>query len=503
MPLILEQSFPLGRIHATRWNQNPFEDPYGEWPPSPWRLLRALAARWFQFQRETGESDEKLRDRLLDKLARTPPDYQLPASSWRGVPVRQYHPTAVAWSDGQAKNPGYKRPGTTLVQDHYRAVPADEPLYWVWEKAELEPAEADLLRELLSRLLYFGRAESHCRVRIVRGEEVKPNCRLNASAGVGQPVLCPTPGVPLDINALLAVTDSDLLKQRRIPPGTAWLYAQIPPRPAGRPTPTRPQRHPVTEFLQFAVGGRVYPPEAHWVKLTERFRDAVIHRRCIQFTGSPEARYRDLDAGQRDALSLIRGIDGAGGCVDGAATTFFALIPGEGGQPTRLACWRASPFSDEEIDAFLAATQEPLRWEFGSDDWRVRLVPLPSSVPRPAGYWSSGKVWVSTTPFVLPAGRHRVRRKGKPRIGESPEASLQKLLVRYGLPEPQVEQSNRNPGWVTIHETPGERGRRVAQRGTRMRPGHCFRITFPHPIPGPLCVGHSCHFGLGLFRLHE
>ncbi len=53
MPLILEQSFPLGRFHATRWNQNPFEDPYGEWPPSSWRLLRALAARWFQYSRET------------------------------------------------------------------------------------------------------------------------------------------------------------------------------------------------------------------------------------------------------------------------------------------------------------------------------------------------------------------------------------------------------------------------------------------------------------------
>src|SRR5690606_40929388 len=35
MALVLEQSFPLGRFHATRWNQNPFEDPYGEWPPSP------------------------------------------------------------------------------------------------------------------------------------------------------------------------------------------------------------------------------------------------------------------------------------------------------------------------------------------------------------------------------------------------------------------------------------------------------------------------------------
>ena len=58
MPLILEQVFPLGRFHATRWNQNPFEDRHGEWPPSPWRLLRALAARWFQYARETGDEDD-------------------------------------------------------------------------------------------------------------------------------------------------------------------------------------------------------------------------------------------------------------------------------------------------------------------------------------------------------------------------------------------------------------------------------------------------------------
>jgi CRISPR-associated protein Csb2 len=309
--------------------------------------------------------------------------------------------------------------------------------------------------------------------------------------------------VALDMDALLAITDGDLLKQRRIPPGTLWLYAQVPPRPAARPTPTRPRRHTATDILQFAVGGRVYPLDAHWVKLTERFRDAVIRRRCLQFTGGRAMRYGELDAGQREALSLIRGIDGDGGRVDGAATTFFALIPDEGGQPTRLACWRASPFSDEEIDAFLAAAEEPLRWEFGSDDWRVRLVPLPSSVPRPPAYWSPGKVWVSATPFVLPAGRHRVRGNGRPRAGESPETSLRKMLVRFGMPVPQVALADRNPGWVTIHEARGERGRRAAERGTRMRPGHCFRVEFPQPVPGPLCVGHSCHFGLGLFRRVE
>ena len=62
MPLVLRQTFPLGRFHATRWNQNPFEDRFGEWPPSPWRLLRALVARWFQYSRETGDEDVALRD---------------------------------------------------------------------------------------------------------------------------------------------------------------------------------------------------------------------------------------------------------------------------------------------------------------------------------------------------------------------------------------------------------------------------------------------------------
>ena len=69
MPLVIEQFFPQGRFHATRWRENPFADAYGEWPPSPWRLLRALAARWFQYSRETGDRDEAAVERLLRTIA--------------------------------------------------------------------------------------------------------------------------------------------------------------------------------------------------------------------------------------------------------------------------------------------------------------------------------------------------------------------------------------------------------------------------------------------------
>ena len=31
------------------------------------------------------------------------------------------------------------------------------------------------------------------------------------------------------------------------------------------------------------------------------------------------------------------------------------------------------------------------------------------------------------------------------------------------------------------------------------RPSGAFRITFPHAVAGPICLGHSSHFGMGLF----
>ncbi len=510
MPLILEQSFPLGRFHATRWNQNPFEDPYGEWPPSAWRLLRALAARWFQYSRETGDSNESLRDRVLSKLAREVPCFRLPENTWRGPAIHQYQPVGleeqykykkVAGSSMQVLDYSFKQVGTTLNQDHYHLISPQDRVYWVWGRAELEPREANLLTQLLRRVLYFGRAESYCRLRVSDGGAVTPNCRLEPTAGVGLPVLVAIPGGEFNLESLLAVTDSDLLKQRRIPPGTAWYYAKVSAKKAASAAPAIRRRHPPdVRILQFAVGGRVYPPGAHWVKLTERFRGEVLRQRCLQVSRARTSRYGELNGEERDALALIRGIDGAGNRVDGRTTAFFALIPDAEGLPTHMICWRASPFKDDEIDAFLAAIELPLAWERGSANWQVRLVALPFSARPPAEYWSPSQVWHSLTPFVLPAGRRRFRQNGRPRPAETPDVCLRALLVRSGLPEPLLESSGDRSSWVTVHESPEERPARGEARGTRARPGYRFRIRFPRPVPGPLCAGHSCHFGLGLFR---
>jgi CRISPR-associated protein Csb2 len=94
MKLFLRQAFPLGRFHATPWRVNSFDDPHGEWPPSPWRLVRAVTARWYQWARESA-TEPNLSDleQLQAALCKSSYACCLPADSRKGSPLRQYHPT--------------------------------------------------------------------------------------------------------------------------------------------------------------------------------------------------------------------------------------------------------------------------------------------------------------------------------------------------------------------------------------------------------------------------
>src|SRR5690242_1360544 len=120
MRLILRQSFPLGRFHATPWRVNPFDDPFGEWPPSPWRFARAVVARWYQWSRETSDSPDfaQLED-LIRALCGSSYSFHLPSYALKGSPLRQYHPAEFSWlpkTAGVARMRGY---GTSLVQDNF------------------------------------------------------------------------------------------------------------------------------------------------------------------------------------------------------------------------------------------------------------------------------------------------------------------------------------------------------------------------------------------------
>jgi CRISPR-associated protein Csb2 len=499
MPLVIEQYFLTGRFHATRWNQNPFEDSHGEWPPSPWRLLRTFAARWFEHARETGDRNEDLRNRLLQRLAQTPPAFHLPTNaahtsslSTRGL--RQYQPTELVKSNKNRGEPWVLRHQTTLVVDSFACVPCNEPVCWIWPNLDLPSDEAKLLVHLLRRVTYFGRAESLSLMRCGPDSAacLQPNCELRPEPVEASPVLVADPLQPLNFAVLLANSEDRLMKGRRIPPGTAWWYARRPAKPVIKSVVRLADKPPVS-LLQFAVGGRVFPPLDSWIRITERFRGAALDALARVLTRRSDAKFRNLSAEQRAAYSLLTGKDRNGKPVEGHAHSFLWLVPDKQGSPTRLVCYRRTPFDALEQEAFLAASERTLSWQFGNPDWLLRLVPLPPETPLPAEINAKSRYWETATPYV--PSRHVLARNGKPKPGHSVAEQVLADLTNAGFPSAEIEVVERARRWVKVH-----RPKRLRSETTNdLKLGYRICLTFGDPVCGPLALGHSAHFGIGLF----
>ena len=110
MPTIVLR-FPGGRYHATPWGSHVNEGAI-EWPPSPWRLVRALTATGYSKLHWSGARPPQEAVTLFEKLAGVLPRYGLPSQAV-GTHSRHYMPTA------RFKN---GREETTLVLDTWAQV---------------------------------------------------------------------------------------------------------------------------------------------------------------------------------------------------------------------------------------------------------------------------------------------------------------------------------------------------------------------------------------------
>ncbi len=147
----LQIRFPAGRYHATPSGCHVNEGQI-EWPPSPWRLLRALIACGFNTQHWSDVPDTARS--LLHKLAAVAPRYRVPSAA--AAHSRHYMPLGVL-DKGREK--------TTLVFDTWADV-GDGLLTVRWD-CELAHAEATLLSKLAACLNYLGRSESWIEAELV------------------------------------------------------------------------------------------------------------------------------------------------------------------------------------------------------------------------------------------------------------------------------------------------------------------------------------------------
>ena len=508
MRVVLRQTFPLGRFHANPWRVFPFEDPHGEWPPSPWRLLRAILARSYQLERELDVPCQAWRDFLVEAFCTSSFSWRLPPFSWRGPGLRQYQPATFVfdppdWKKKRVNAEKTYRP--TLVHDNFwvvgssKAVPDAGIVWWIvdsedhaWSKEQL-----GLLDACVERMTYFGRAEAITEIQRVEElpDNTDINCVLEQMPSSGSvPVLAPTENATLA--QIQAVTDAPSVASSTVPPGARWLHAKRPARPPVKLRRSRPRMRKPTRLIQFVIGARVSPPPNSIVVMTQRFRGRVIRE---FLAGS----WQRASTAQREAARLLAGKEADGSPLRDHRhphARFGVLFDQETDKAARLLVWREQPFTDEEQRAILnAAEQElPLSFAKGSarDPWTIRLIPLDARVPPPPGF--SHQVhghWKTVTPYVPP--RYVYDRKGRIKPGESPKAQLRLELARqgYDTTDVTIRVDDQSAEWTRVH-----RPRRSRDDPTNTeRRGYHASLTFGVPVRGPISLGHSSHFGLGLF----
>ncbi len=458
--------FDLGRYHANPWGSH-VNEAATEWPPSPWRLIRALYAT---ARTNVNLAEQRAAiDRALQALIDAPPPlFVLPPAA--SAHTRHYMPES-SYSALRPKE-------TNKVLDGFLVVdPQAEVSAW-WDAA-LDAEAGDALAEVVRRLGYLGRSESVCSARLVAGVPSEPfsaapagSVELDGGTWELTELLCPRRGQPLNE---LAVSVTELRKGRHlIPTDTERVtYAVAAVEPAHTPSPRRVKGATPTLAL-LHLRGSARPAITEAVAVGQALRSALQHVYGARNGGaaSPTFSGRRGDTPRDDQHRHAH---------------YLSLPDAEGPHIDRLVVWAPEGFGPAEVQAlagvnYLSMHEIPERLP-------TALAALATETDLDLHPLTGGSLsWRSITPFGLV--RHPKTRRGE--LLDSPADQVHAELARRGFPEP--EDLTLEPGsWHRFrgHKAGQPRLERTSLFGVRLR--------FAEPVRGPIALGALCHFGLGLF----
>lgn len=529
--------FPGRRYHATPWGHHVNEGLI-EWPPSPWRLLRALLSVGYTslgWGASMGEpwrsSPPPLARSLLLKLAAVLPHYALPPAV--GTHSRHYMPVGE-FKDGRER--------TTLVFDTWAHIDRGE-LAVRWDVA-IDSDEAHLLDKLAERLSYLGRAESWVSARLVNDAAgLEFNCfardRHPSDPGWEQVALL-APMAPPEYSKWFEESLQRALHDLSVPEGERISAAlQNKRATAQAPYPTDLLSCLQVDSTWLRGHGWSQPPGSRRVQYWRR-ADALSappapgHTPRIEGGGVPfvllslttqsgndhalptlgrslpqgEMLHRQMVAARArlapdEHSQVLTGCDKTGMALRGAHrhAHVLSLDLDDDGHIDHLLVWAP--------DGLDALDQRALRLTRGTytkggvgalrlawagagerEDFTHLAPPYGDALARTLG---PGCTWLTATPFVPP--RHL-----KARGANTLERQLQAELASRGLPAAKTVE-HRDPH----HDDHARRLRhhvRVRRHGDAppVNIGFTLRLTFAEDIRGPLCLGYGSHFGLGRFE---
>ena len=459
---VIELKFLAGRYHGTGWGRHVNEG-LGEWPPSPYRLVRAMYDAW---KRKCSYMDESEVRPVFAALAKQAPIFYLPQAV--AAHTRSYLNSNNEDSSRKA-----------LIFDGFISLPKHSACFLQWD-VDLPYQERQKLGLLLSSLNYLGRSESWVEAKLADagiGTYVWRPLESDCIASEVTQVACPVPVSEYKLKKpdwleALAFSSGAVQKMRISgPPAMRYVPYSMPEEAVTTWLPTRstpPKRRVSAAILE--LSGKVLPRVGDTVRVAERVRGRLM-------------RYFEERCGADRIPSMVHGK-----AVDGSPLkdhSHLFILP----RANRLG----------RIDHVLIYTEAPGGFVGGLDDaiGRVHVIRWLDSI-RCVASWAgraedrairpmSEKV-KSSTPFVTV--RHW--RKGRGEIQDFIKEELRRECCNRHLPEPIS---------VRLMEMPRQlldfRRNREGERSLR---GYAAEIQFPEPVHAPFSLGYASHFGLGQFE---
>ncbi|MDA7951399.1 MAG: type I-U CRISPR-associated protein Csb2 [Pirellulaceae bacterium] len=554
--LAIQLKFLTGKWHATPWGRQVNEGAV-EWPPSPWRLFRALLSLWHHKCSDVPE--EKMR-KLLSALKPLPSFYLPPASQGH---TRHYMPV------GGGK--------VSKVFDTFITISPDSSVLIVWEDLTLDTEDHSLLKRLLSVMGYFGRAESWVEATVLGNGDFDLPEKVNTvpHADEGEPTAetdlvqvltkadetdhqlwheltlqkeltrkletkqaaalakgkdpnkvklakkeqeAVEASLPQTLFEALHAESADLRKGGwNYPPGSRFTLYHRPEDTfrsysSGRANINTGHRTPTV--ARFAIAGKVLPSLTNALEIGEAARSTIL-RQYIKAYGETKEGY--FLAGKDNEGNAI-GLPTKGALEKPSHQHPHYLCEankiGVRGKISHLTVYMPAGFSPE-VQSLLSTKINHIYRRGG---YHLQLIFLGMGGPQNFGginesigqspILSTATEWVSRTPFV--PTRHlkfRAEERGNPKeylkaLEGELRKNVEKELEYRNFPNAERIELSDNKTILGSHNTPWHKFSRKRKNGHGHHggsQGYGLLIRFSKPFCGPLALGYGSHFGLGQF----